>query len=816
MMIDDQNINFTPRLQKVLQICKQTAVELGSTEAKPEHLFISFFKLKNFRSVEILYDAGFNEELFNLHLNKSLIKKIKKVNDVNPEEVVVSANLKKIIQNAITIAKDLGHTWVSADHLFLAFLKSKKLVPDLIYDHIGVDIKYISSRICDFLNDEESNTAPQNGVPQEVVNALNKIVNAESDFKNLEQYAINLNRKAINDELDPVYGRDAEIEKLQDILNRRKKNNAIIVGEAGVGKTAIVEGLVQNIVSNKASIFLHGMVFYELNLSTMLAGTKYRGEFEERMKKIVKEAEHENIILFIDEVHTLVGAGDAEGGLDAANIFKPALANGSITVIGATTYKEYRQKIVKDKALQRRFEAITVKEPSKEETLEILNRKKYLYEAYHGVNISDEVLQDILNYSDRYLTNSQFPDKAIDLMDLACSHLKVKKVVKPKKLVELEQKLITSFAETNKTFDDMNSDQQQMYNSLKNAANQWSTSLKRANYKLTRQHVIEVLSTKTNIPSEEFLKSEAKKYLILESKIKSQLIGQDESVKTIAKCLMRHKSGLRDIKKPIGSFLCLGTTGVGKTFLAKSLTEHFFGSRNDLIHLDMSEYSEETSITKLIGSNPGYIGHEQGGLLIEKISNNPHTLILFDEIEKAHPKVHQMLLQILDEGRLTDSHGRIAYFHNSIVMVTGNIGSYELSNTNRIGFNKSGQEEDNKSDAYKELKKRLPLELINRFDDVLFFNKLTDENLKLIIKHEIKKLKDYASNNGITLNYANSVIEFIFNKISDKEFGARSIKRIVQKEISDVISSEIVGHPEITMFKIKHSKKDNKIVLEKH
>jgi len=535
-MIDDQNINFTPRLQKVLQICKQTAVELGSTEAKPEHLFISFFKLKNFRSVEILYDAGFNEELFNLHLNKSLIKKIKKVNDVNPEEVVVSANLKKIIQNAITIAKDLGHTWVSADHLFLAFLKSKKLVPDLIYDHIGVDIKYISSRICDFLNDEESNTAPQNGVPQEVVNALNKIVNAESDFKNLEQYAINLNRKAINDELDPVYGRDAEIEKLQDILNRRKKNNAIIVGEAGVGKTAIVEGLVQNIVNNKASIFLHDMVFYELNLSTMLAGTKYRGEFEERMKKIVKEAEHENIILFIDEVHTLVGAGDAEGGLDAANIFKPALANGSITVIGATTYKEYRQKIVKDKALQRRFEAITVKEPSKEETLEILNRKKYLYEAYHGVSISDEVLQDILNYSDRYLTNSQFPDKAIDLMDLACSHLKVKKVVKPKKLVELEQKLTASFAETNKTFDDMNSDQQQMYNSLKNAANQWAASLKRANYKLTRQHVIEVLSTKTNIPSEEFLKSEAKKYLTLESKIKSQLIGQDESVETIVKC----------------------------------------------------------------------------------------------------------------------------------------------------------------------------------------------------------------------------------------------------------------------------------------
>jgi len=368
MMIDDQNINFTPRLQKVLQLCKQAAVEMGSKYAQPEHLFISFFKLKNFRSVEIFYDAGFNQDLFNLHLNEHLIKKVKKVNNVDPEEVVVSDNLKSIIKNAVEIAKELGHSWVSADHLFLSFFKNSKLVPNIIYDYVGVDIKYVSSRICDYLNDNESVNSTQSGAPQEIINAANKMLNLELECKNLEQYAINLNKKALNNELDPVYGRDEEIEKLQDILNRRKKNNAIIVGEAGVGKTAIVEALVQNIVNNTASIFLHDMIFYELNLSSMLAGTKYRGEFEERMKKIVKEAENENIVLFIDEVHTLVGAGDAEGGLDAANIFKPALANGSITVIGATTKKEYRKKIVKEKALKRRFEATTIKDPSKEKT----------------------------------------------------------------------------------------------------------------------------------------------------------------------------------------------------------------------------------------------------------------------------------------------------------------------------------------------------------------------------------------------------------------------------------------------------------------
>lgn len=812
MIADDQNINFTPRLQKLLQYCKQLAVELGSKQVTPEHLFVCFFRLRNFRSAEILFEAGFNLEAFDVHFKESLIKKLKKINDVDVGSVTVSKNLKKIISNSVDLAQELGHTWVSADHVFLAYFKDLKLIPEDIYMFLGVDMQYVNSKVFAYLKDDEvpAADASEQEEVDEVLSAVKKVVQNQVELKTLDQYAINLTKKAIEEQLDPVFGRQEETRKLEDILNRRKKNNAIIVGEAGVGKTAIVEGLVQNIVQGKSSVFLNGKVFYEINLSTILAGTKYRGEFEQRMKKIVKEAQSGNVILFIDEIHTLVGAGDAEGGLDAANIFKPALANGSITVIGATTYKEYRQRIVKDKALQRRFEAVMVNEPSRQETKRILDKKKALYEEYHGVILSEEIIENILDYSERYLTDLKFPDKAIDLMDLTCSHVKVDKVVKPKAISQMEEKLSKALLS-----DSNPEEQQSIYDSLSKSVEKWGKSIQKKKHKITKKDLVHVLSIKTNIPEQEFLKSESKKYLSLESKVKSEIIGQDNAVDTIVKCLMRHKSGLRDIDRPIGSFLCLGTTGVGKTFLAKTVAKHFFGSKNNFIHLDMSEFSEEASITKLIGSSPGYVGHEQGGLLIEKVYSNSHSLILFDEIEKAHPKIHQMLLQILDEGRLTDSQGRVANFNNAIIMVTGNIGSFELSNTCKIGFNKSNEESDAKDSALKELKKRMPLELINRFDDVLFFNKLSDDNLKLIIKHEIKRVKDYAKESGISLSYPPSVINFIFNKITDREFGARSIRRIIQKQISDVISTEIVANPDVTSFKIKYNKKTGVIELEK-
>jgi len=813
MILDDQDINFTPRSQKLLQLCKKIAADLNYTEVSIVHLFAAFFELKKSRCIEVLVEAGLDLNAFRNHLHTGVLHKQPKKK--NPSEFKVTPQVKDIVTNATELAKDLGHSWVSAEHIFLSIFKDVALIPDEILVLLSIDLNFVTTKVLHYLCDSEedggNSASPyKEGGMQDIATAAYP----KSSFPVLDKYASNMTKKALENKFDPVFGREKEIARLEDILNRRKKNNAIIIGEAGVGKTAVVEGLVQNIIANTSSYFLNSKVFYELNLSSMIAGTKYRGEFEARIKRIIEEAKDESIILFIDEIHTLIGAGDAEGGLDAANILKPALSNGEVTIIGATTFKEYRQKFVKDKALQRRFQPLTINEPSKEETLEILSRKKAIYEDYHSVQISDEILSDIVNYSERYMVDNQFPDKAIDLMDLACSHVKVTKVVKPKRILKLENSLVQLFNEEGNSFNNMTEEQKRIFDSLRKALIQWTDHNQANKFKLTRNHLFAVLSTKTNIPVDEFLKCETEKYLKLESQLKKFIVGQERPVEIISKCLMRHKSGLRDTGKPIGSFLFLGTTGVGKTFLAKVLADTFFGSKESFTHLDMSEFSEESSVAKLTGSNPGYVGYENGGLLVEKITKNPHSVILFDEIEKAHPKVHLMLLQILDEGRLTDSQGRVARFHNAIIIVTGNMGSAQLAKTQSLGFGAEDLTESNVEDALKEVKKRLPLELINRFDDVLFFNKLTDNHLQSIIKYELSALKCSALKNGLKLDFSRNLASFVFKQVKDKEFGARSIKRIIQKEVSDVISREIVTNTEVTEFKIKYDKKSNKVCVE--
>jgi ATP-dependent Clp protease ATP-binding subunit ClpC len=810
MTVDNQDINFTPRSQKLLQLCKRIAEDLNYTNVGVEHLFAAFFELKKSRCLEILAESGLDLYAFRQHLYSHVLSEQPK--KLKPHVFKLSSGLKQVLANATVLANELSHTWVSAEHIFLSFFKDLELVPDEILVFLGVDLSFVTTKVLDYLCDSERHT--DNTFPEGATQDMISNFSSRQSFSVLDKFATNLTKRALENKLDPLYGREEEISKLEDILNRRKKNNAIIIGEAGVGKTAIVEGLVQLIVSNKSSFFLNNKVFYELNLSSLLAGTKYRGEFEARIKKIIEEAKHESVVLFIDEIHTLIGAGDAEGGLDAANILKPALANGEITVVGATTFKEYRQKFVKDKALQRRFQPLIINEPTKKATLEILSRKKNIYEDYHSVEVTDEILNDIVNYADKYIMDSQFPDKAIDLMDLACSHVKVSKVVKPKKIKNLEESLIRSFESTGNSLHEMTDDQSTMFEALRKALGQWTKAVSINKYKLTRNHLFKVLSTKTNIPVSEFLKSETEKYLKLESKLKKVVVGQDKAVETISKCLMRHKSGLRNINEPIGSFLFLGMTGVGKTFLAKMLADTFFGSKDAFLHLDMSEFSEESSVSRLTGSSPGYVGYDQGGLLVERIVKNPHSVVLFDEIEKAHPKVHQMLLQILDEGRLTDSQGRVANFHNSIVIVTGNIGSTQLGKTQSLGFGPDNLEQSNVTDAFKEVKKLLSLELINRFDDVLFFNKLSDQHLKSIIRYELKHLQDSASQNGVKLSFSRNLADFIFTKADNKEFGARAIKRTIQREVSDIISREIVTNTAATKFKIKYDKKSDKVCVD--
>lgn len=811
MTSENQDVNFTPRSQKLLQFCKKIAQEFNYSEIKIVHLFAAFFELKKSRSIEILIEAGLDVKGFRKHLFETVLQEQPKNEKDN--EYKISYEVREIITHARELASDLGHSWVSAEHIFLSVFKNLDQIPDEILLFLGVDLQFVTTKILDYLCDSETPNGEgslSDGGIQDLIGSAS----GKSNLPVLEKFATNMTKRALENKLDPIYGRTEELKKLEDILNRRKKNNAIIIGESGVGKTALVEALVQTVVANTSSFFLNNKIFFELNLSSLIAGTKYRGEFEARIKQVIEEAKNENVILFIDEIHTLIGAGDAEGALDAANILKPALSTGEITLIGATTFKEYRQKFVKDKALQRRFQPLVINEPTKEATLEILFRKKSIYESYHSVKISDEILNDIVNYSDRYMADSQFPDKAIDLMDLACSHVKVQKVVKPKNISNLERKLIQSFLDSGNSFQNMDEEQDMVFEALRKSINKWSSAIEKNKYKLTQRHLFEVLSSKTNIPLSEFLKSETDKYLKLEGKLKKEIVGQDKSVEAITKCLMRHKSGLRDLNRPIGSFLFLGTTGVGKTFLAKMLAGDFFGSKENLILLDMSEFSEESSVSKLTGSNPGYIGHENGGVLVEKITKNPHSVVVFDEIEKAHPKVHQLLLQILDEGRLTDSQGRVARFYNSIVIVTGNIGSKQLSKTQTMGFGGNDIKKSNIDEAFKEVKKLLPLELINRFDDVLFFNSLSDSHLKSIIKSELKNLKGSASKNGLNLLFSRNLSDFLFNKVTDKEFGARSIKRIIQKQVSDVISKEIVSNPDVTSFEIKYDKKLDKVCVE--
>ncbi len=804
MIVDDQDINFTPRSQKLLQLCKEIATKLNHKNITTDHLFAAFFDLKKTRCIDILHECGLDINRFKhyLYSHVLLAKPKKKIVDFN-----VASEVKEVIKDATTIAKDFEHSWVSAEHIFLSFLNEPSVFSDEILSALKIDLELVTEKLLNYLCDNENHSAEtQMGAqPDEVWDA---------SFPILEKFATNLTKKALEGKLDPVYGRESETAKLQDILNRRKKNNAIIVGEAGVGKTAVVEGLVQNIINNEASYFLNSKIIYELNLSSMIAGTKYRGEFEARIKKIVEEAKDDKIILFIDEIHTLIGAGDAEGGLDAANILKPALSSGEITVIGATTFKEYRSKFVKDKALQRRFQPLTVNEPDKKATFKILSKKKEIYENFHGVLISDDMLYHLIEYADKYIFDNQFPDKAIDLMDLACSHIKVKRVVKPNKMQKIEDKLAESFIKTSGSFTSMDEDQAGLFESLKSMVEQWTEDLNKNKIKLEKKHVFEVLAAKTNIPLQEFLKSDVERHLNLEKNLKKKVIGQNEAIESISKCLLRHKSGLGDDTKPIGSFLFLGTTGVGKTYVAKMLANNFFLSKDNFIHLDMSEFSEESSVSKLSGANPGYIGYENGGLLVEKITKNPHSVVLFDEIEKAHPKVHQMLLQILDEGRLTDAQGRVANFKNSIVIVTGNIGSLELSKKQSIGFTDSITEESNRKDAFDKVKKALPLELINRFDDTLFFNSLGDDSLKLIIKKELADLKATAKRSSVNLIWSRNLVDFIFNKINQKDFGARMVKRVVQKEISDKISETILKNVEISDFRVNYRKKEDKIHVD--
>jgi len=796
---------LTPRSKWLYKKAKNITEQLGTPFVSIEHLLTAFFFCEESKSIRILSEMGFDYESFRMWLvedyfsfdDKSKNKKI----DCKPSE-----NLLQVFDVAAEFANECDDGYISIDHIFIGVLSSIELVDPPVAKKLYFEIKYFEENIVKYFGQETFVDAP---VPKEVVRNQTKTTKAS-----LEKNCINLNEKCNGAEYN-ISGREEELKRMEYILNRKVKNNVLIVGDSGVGKTALVEFLANRVSSGCGHVLLSDKEIYSLNLNSLVSGTKYRGDFERKMEAIIDDCKDSNIILYIDEIHTLIGAGDAEGGLDAANILKPYLANGEITVIGSTTYEEYRKKIYQDKALTRRFDVINLKAPSAQETLEILLNKKDHFINYHGVFIDDAVLQDIIELSDKYIKETNFPDKAIDLLDLACSHCKVQKTKKPASLQKQEEEVVNTLVKIASQSEDIRQEAMQKVPVLKfkNAYEKWLAKVKSGDIvgDLKIDHVIDALCHKTGIPKDKFTKQNKIKYINLEKEIKKDIFGQDEAVNKIAKCLLRYKSGLRDNQKPIGSFLFLGSTGVGKTHLAKTLANKMFVTQDSFVRFDMSEFSEEQSVSKLIGSSPGYIGYDKGGILIEKVCQNPHSIILFDEIEKSHAKVQKVLLQILEEGELTDSIGRKASFNNCVIIVTGNIGSRQLSTKTTLGFKPEVSSDESKQEAFKALKQYMPLELINRFDEIIFFNDFTEDNMKKIIKKELSK---FASINSTKIKYSSSLINFIYKKNKNKEFGARQLKRIIQNEVLDLLSSFLLENENQIAINITFSSKLNKVVIK--
>ena len=796
---------LTPRSKWLYNKAKNITEQLGSPFVTIEHLLAAFLFCEESKTIRILSEIGFDYESLRMWMVEEYFS-FDKNNKSEKSKCKPSEDLLHVLDVAAEFANECDDGYVSIDHIFIGIISSIELLDPQVAKKLDFEIKYFEDNITKYFANQTFTEGPSAKAPA--------VKQGKSSKASLEKNCINLNEKCSSDEYN-ISGRDEELKRMEYILNRKVKNNVLIVGDSGVGKTALVEFLAHKVSSGTGHILLSEKEIYCLNLNSLVSGTKYRGDFERKMEAIVDDCKDSNIILYIDEIHTLIGAGDAEGGLDAANILKPYLANGEITLIGSTTYEEYRKKIYQDKALTRRFDVINLKAPSAEETFEILLNKKDHFITYHGVFIDDLILNEIIGLSDKYIKETNFPDKAIDLLDLACSHCKVQKTAKPASLQKQEEEVVKTLVQLASQSDDIRQKamEQVPVVKFKNAYEKWMSKVKSGDIvgDLKISHVIDALCHKTGIPKDKFTKQNKVKYINLEKEIKKDIFGQDEAVNKISKCLLRYKSGLRDSQKPIGSFLFLGSTGVGKTHLAKTLASKMFVTEDNFVRFDMSEFSEEQSVSKLIGSSPGYVGYDKGGILIEKVCQNPHSIILFDEIEKSHPKVQKVLLQILEEGELTDSIGRKANFNNCVIIVTGNIGSRQLSTKTTLGFKPDVSSEESKQEAFKALKKYMPLELINRFDEIIFFNDFTEENMKKIIKKELSK---FASINNTKIKYHASLVNFVYKKNKNKEFGARQLKRIIQNEVLDLLSSFLLNNEAQPSVVMSFSAKSNKVVIK--
>jgi ATP-dependent Clp protease ATP-binding subunit ClpC len=812
--------NFSPRVKDVIQFSKEEALRLGHDFIGTEHLILGMLRDGNGSAIDILNFLNINFDL--------LRKKVEILSPANPnglsnndkKNLHLTRQAERALKYTFLEAKVFNTTSISTALLLLCMLKNEndptiKLLNKLKINYDNVKDIYMSLNSNE--NDDIFKNTPtaenfdsgednyKEDMPNPISNTGNKTTK-KSKTPVLDNFGRDLTEMAEEGKLDPVVGREKEIERVSQILSRRKKNNPLLIGEPGVGKSAIAEGLAIMIVKKKVSRILFNKRVVTLDLASLVAGTKYRGQFEERMKAVMNELEkNDDIILFIDEIHTIVGAGGATGSLDASNMFKPALARGEIQCVGATTLDEYRQYIEKDGALERRFQKVIVEPTTVDETILILNNIKGKYEDHHNVNYTPEAIEACVKLTSRYMTDRFLPDKAIDALDEAGSRVHITNIEVPKQILVLEKQLeevreLKNTVVKKQKFEEaakLRDDEKKIEKDLAIAQEKWEEDSKLNRVEVTEDNVADVVSMMTGIPVNRIAQTESNKLAKLPELIKGKVIGQDEAVQKIAKSIQRNRAGLKDPNKPIGSFIFLGSTGVGKTQLAKVLAKELFDSEDALIRIDMSEYMEKFAISRLVGAPPGYVGYEEGGQLTEKIRRKPYAVVLLDEIEKAHPDVFNMMLQVLDDGFLTDSLGRKIDFRNTIIIMTSNIGARQLKDFGQgVGFGtaaKTAQADDyNKSVIENALKKAFAPEFLNRIDDVIVFNSLEKHDIDKIIDIEMEKLILRIKDLGYTFTISEKAKDFIAEKGFDKQFGARPLKRAIQKYVEDALAEEII------------------------
>ena len=787
---------FTQRAKTAIDLGVESAKSFGHKIVGTEHLLLGLLKEKDGIAAKVLNKLGVTEDI----LEKKIIE-IEGKNDITTTDVTLSPRSKQILELSGAFANKLKTNYIGTEHILLALAQEGEGLGMRILASLNIDSRDIAESIIDMMGIDNYSIEPK------TVNKTSSTPESTSS-KLLDKYGRNLTESAKQDKIDPVIGRTKEIERIIQILSRRTKNNPVLIGDPGVGKTAIAEGLAIDISQGKVPDTLKDKVLYTLDMGSLLAGAKYRGEFEERIKQVIDEVVKKgNIVLFIDEMHTIIGAGaTGEGSIDASNILKPCLARGEIQVIGATTIDEYRKHVEKDSGLERRFQSVLIEEPTKEDTIEILKGLRDKYEAHHKVKITDESIKAAVELSVRYITDRFLPDKAIDLIDEAASKVRLKENTPPKDIKDLEDKINSIKKEKEESVRGQNfekaaklrDEQRKTQEQLEKIRDRWNKSSKYANV-VDEEVIADVVGLWTGIPVNRMMEEETERLLKLEDILHERVIGQDQAVKSISTAIRRARAGLKDPNRPIGSFLFLGPTGVGKTELSKALAEAEFGDENQIVRIDMSEYMEKHSVSRLIGSPPGYVGYDEGGQLTEKVRRHPYSVVLFDEIEKAHPDVFNILLQILDDGRLTDSKGRTVDFKNTILIMTSNVGAKTIKKQKTLGFG-SPNEEDKEKDEYEkmkenimvELKKQFRPEFLNRIDDIIVFHSLNKDDISKIVKLMCKTLIERLEEMTIKLEMDEEAINLIAKSGFDLEYGARPLKRSIQKELENELSELIL------------------------